>query len=184
MTAGVGRSEGKRPDPETRRLLHEELRHRHDVQRGVSERLEGKAALVLGASLALVPFVAKEPVQSWWLPLATAFYAFSALAAVVVVVPRSFQELDPRKTLETVWLWDPSDAAGELANNRLRAIETNVRDQAGRVLWLRVSLGLLLLGAIMSVLHLTLGERDAGGTEPTAGAAVCAHRTGGADART
>lgn len=154
-------------DADTRRLLYDELRHRHDVQRSVSERLEGKAALVLGAALALIQFVAREPVDSWWLPPALGPYTTAGLAALVIVLPRRFEELGPENVLRKVWWWTLPDAASYLANARLSAIKANVEHQAAKVRWLRLSVVLLLLGAMMSAVHLTQGERDDG--ERTAG---------------
>lgn len=186
MSEGVVSPGGEPPDPDTRRLLYEEVRHRHDVQRAVTERLEGKAALLLGADLALVSFVAKEPISSWWLPVALALYGLSAFAALIVVVPRTFHEVSPRSTLVGLWRWNVADAAGELANNRLRAIEANLEGQGRRVRCLRISLAFLVAGAMMSVLHLTLGEHDARGAERAGTAAVstCAVGARGLDART
>jgi hypothetical protein len=159
------------PDPEARRLLYDELRHRHDVQRGVSERLEGKAALVLGAALALVQFVAREPVDSgWWLPAALAAYLLSAAAALRVVLPRRFEELGAERVLRKVWWWSLPDTAGYLSNARRHVIELNVDHLAFKVRWLRVSIGLLIAAAILSAVHLTQGERDE--RERSAGAAT------------
>lgn len=53
----------------------------------------------------------------------------------------------------------PGNAAAELANARLAAIEENVARQARMVRFARASVALVLAGAILSTAHLTQGDR-------------------------
>ena len=152
--------------PETWELLNEELRHRLDVQRSSAERLETKAALVLGAALTAIQFVAREAVRSGWLSWAVAAYVGAMACAVLVVVPRRFEELKPRSLIVGLWLYERGRSTAELANNRLVAFETNVRRQ-GRRMWLvRASIVLLVVGAILSAEHLARGVRTNAGQSP------------------
>lgn len=150
---------------ETWDLLNAEMRHRLDVQRAAAERLETKAAIVLGAALTAVQFVAKERVRSYWLVVAVIAYCTAISAALCAVLPRAFDEVGPRSMLVGLWLFPRGRAAAELANNRYVAYQANARRHGRRVDCVRVAIVALIAGAIMSVVHLTEGARtDAGRT--------------------
>ncbi len=145
--------------PETWDLLNEELRHRLDVQRAAAQRLETKATVIIGAALAGVQFIAKEPFRSYWLPLAVGSYLAAIGAGLLAVLPQVFHETGPRPMLIGLWLYPRGRAAAELANNRLAAYEMNVKRHGRRVAAVRVSVVALVLAAILSVAHLTQGAR-------------------------
>lgn len=150
---------------ETWELLNEEMRQRLDVQRGAAARLETKAAVVIGAALTAVQFVAKEPVRSYWLPAAVVAYATAMGAGLFAVLPRAFDEIGPRSMLVGLWLFPRGRAAAELANNRYVAYQANARRHGRRVDCVRVAIVALIAGGIMSVVHLTEGVRPhVGGT--------------------
>ncbi|MEY2446654.1 MAG: hypothetical protein QOH79_130 [Acidimicrobiaceae bacterium] len=156
------------PNPEqpaTWELLNDEMRHRLDVQRAAGERIDAKAAIVLGAAIAAVQFVAKEPVRSYWLPASVSAYAVAIVLALVALRPRAFDEVGGHAMLVGLWAYPRGRAAAELANNRVWALTKNAERQTGRIRWLWASIAVLLLAAMMSVVHLTQGERiDAGPT--------------------
>jgi hypothetical protein len=145
--------------PDTWELLNDELRHRIDIQRSAFERLEARAGIVAAVAFGALQFVAREPVESGWLPAAVVAYVLAMVcASALAVLPRRFHEPKPASILVGLWLYPRGRAAAELANNRKVAFEKNVGRQARAVLLLRVSVGLLALGAILSTVHLTQGE--------------------------
>jgi hypothetical protein len=141
-------------------LLNDELRYRHDTQRAAFAKLEGRAAILLGAATGALLFVAKADVTSGWLVPAVATFAGSIACALVAVLPSRFEELQARSLVVGLWLRSRGNAAAELANNRLVAIEENVKRQARFVLYVRCSVALILLGAALSTVHLTQGDRS------------------------
>jgi hypothetical protein len=145
--------------PETWELLNDELRHRLDVQRSSAERIETKAAVVIGAALTAVQFVVREPVRSYWLPPTVGAYVAAMIFGLLTVMPRVFDETGPKAMLTGLWLYPRGRAAAELANNRLLAYEGNLKRHRWRLFWLRLSLLAVVVGAIMSVIHLTEGVR-------------------------
>lgn len=147
------------PNEATWVLLNEELRHRHDAQRTAFAKIEGRAAILLGASTGALLFVAKEDVTSGWLIPALAAFAGSIGCALVAVLPSRFEELQARSLIVGLWLRSRGNAAAELANNRLAAIEQNVTRQARLVTFVRCSVALALAGAALSTIHLTQGDR-------------------------
>ena len=159
-------------------LLNEELRLRLDAQRRAFERIEARAAIVLGASFAALQFVAGEERRSGWLPLALGAYGLAMLFSLIAVLPRAFEETKPRSLLLGLWWYPRGRAAAELANERLRAFDLNVDRQARMVGLLRASVAVAIAGAMMSTAHLTKGERtnvDRAGSSAscTAGASSC-----------
>lgn len=159
-------------------LLNDEMRDRLDVQRGAAERLETKAAIVTGAALTAVQFVAKEPVTSYWLPAAVLAYCAAMGAAFFAVVPRAFDEIGPRSMLVGLWLYPRGRAAAELANNRFVAYQANAKRHGMRVDCVRVAIVALMAGATLSVVHLTQGDRTDAGRTPTGCASVAATSAG------
>jgi hypothetical protein len=143
------------PNEQTWLLLNDELRHRHDSQRSSFEKLEGRAAIVLGAATGALLFVAKEDVSGPWLTPALAAFAGSIACSLVAVLPSRFKELRARSLVVGLWLRSPGNAAAEIANARLAAIEENVVRQARMVRFARASVALVLAGVILSTLHLT-----------------------------
>jgi hypothetical protein len=158
-------------------LLNEEMRLRIDIQRKAFERIEARAAIVLGATFAALQFVAKESVRSAWLPWAIGAYALAIALSLVAVLPGRFVEIRPRSILVGLWSYPRSRSAAELANNRLVAFEANVERQARIVRLVRASVALAVMGAMLSTAHLTKGERrDGNGRAPAvcpAGASGC-----------
>lgn len=146
--------------PETWALLNEELRLRLDVQRAAFARIEGRAAIVLAAAFTALQFVAREPVSSRWLAPALVSYGLSMLAGLIAVWPSRFEELKPRSLLFGLWLYSHGRASAEMANARLQAFEVNVARQHKLVSWVRVSVVLALVGAMMSLGHFTQGNRS------------------------
>ncbi len=140
-------------------LLNDELRHRHDSQRSAFDKLESRAAIVLGAATGALLFVAKEDVTSWWLVPALAAFAGSIACSLITVLPSRFEELGARSLVIGLWLRSRGNAAAELANARLAAILENVTRQARMVRFVRASVALLLAGALFSAIHLTQGDR-------------------------
>ena len=153
-TAGIDE-----PNEQTWLLLNDELRHRHDSQRSSFDKLEGRAALVLGAATGALLFVAKEDVTSPWLVPAVVAFAGSIACSLIAVLPSRFEELGARALVVGLWLRSRGNAAAELANARLVAIEENVVRQARMVRFARGSVALILAGAILSTIHLTQGDR-------------------------
>lgn len=145
--------------PETWTLLNEEGRHLLDTQRSAAERIETKAALVVGAALTAAQFVAKEPFSSYWLPAAMTGYLLAILCGLACVLPRTLNNIGLDETVRGVWWFDRGRAAAEIVNNRNVAIKANARRHRRRVLWFWAALTMLAIGAIMSVGHLTLGRR-------------------------
>jgi len=147
------------PNAATWILLNDELRHRHDAQRTAFAKLEGRAAILLGAATGALLFVAKENVTSEWLVPALLTFAGSIVCSLVAVLPSRFEELQARSLVVGLWLRSQGNAAAELANNRLVAIEQNVQRQARVVKLVRCSVALSLFGAALSTIHLTHGDR-------------------------
>lgn len=145
--------------PRKRCCLNEELRYRHDVQRSSFQKLEGRAAIVLSAATAAVLFVAKEDVSSGWLPPALLTFAGSIVFALIAVVPSQFDELAAREVVTGLWLRSRGNAAAELTNNRLLRLEANMPRQAKMTRRVRIAVALVLVGAILSTIHLTTGDR-------------------------
>ena len=100
--------------PETWELLNDELRHRLDVQRAAFERLEARAAIVLGVAFAAIQYIAEKPVRSAFLPWAIGAYVAAMLCSLIAMWPRRFEELKPRSLLTGLWLWPRGLAAAEL----------------------------------------------------------------------
>ena len=158
-TSGGGNVSDPEEQGKTWEFLNEELRLRSDAQRKSFERIEGRAAIVLGASFAALQFVAREPARSGWLPFAVAAYGLAMAFSLIAVLPRGFEDTKPRSLIVGLWLSPRGRAAAELANERLRAFELNVGRQAWMVRFLRASVALAIVGAILSTAHLTKGER-------------------------
>ena len=156
-------------------LLNEELRLRIETQRRAFERIEARAAIVLGATFAALQFVAEKPVTSRWLPLALIAYGLAMAFSLIAVLPGWFKETKPRSVLLGLWLYPRGRAAAELANNRLVAFEKNVGRQGRLVLLVRASVAAAVVGAMMSTAHLTKGER----TDVERGSAPCSAGPGG-----
>jgi hypothetical protein len=171
------------PNEQTWILINDELRHRHDSQRSSFDKLEGRAAIVLGAATGALLFVAKEDVASAWLVPAMATFAGSIACSLIAVLPNRFEELGARPLVVGLWLRSRGNAAAELANARLAAIEENVVRQGRMVRFARASVVLILAGAIFSTIHLTQGDRPdvvrteqptaCDSTAPTTGANSC-----------
>ena len=159
MTDRLPAPESTEPNEATWILLNDELRHRHDAQRVAFAKLEGRAAILLGAATGALLFVAKEDLTSVWLGPALVAFAGSIVCALVAVLPSRFEELRARALVVGLWLRSRGNAAAELANNRLVAIEENVARQGRLVGFVRGSVVLALLGAALSTFHLTQGDR-------------------------
>ncbi|MFP5316676.1 MAG: hypothetical protein ACLGI2_00065 [Acidimicrobiia bacterium] len=169
MTADTGRPIEQN---ETWQLLNDELRLRLDVQRTAFNRIEGRAALILGAVFAAIQFVAGKDLSSPWLSWALGAYGVAmATSLCVAALPRRFEEVKPRSIVVGLWLYPKGRAAAELANNRLKAFEQNVKRQGLMILIVRVSVAFAIAGAILSVLHLTRG--DSTNARNSAGRWVC-----------
>jgi hypothetical protein len=134
------------PNEQTWLLLNDELRHRHDSQRSSFDKLESRAAIVLGAATGALLFVAKEDVNSPWLVPALAAFAGSIACSLIAVLPSRFEELGARALVVGLWLRSRGNAAAELANARLAAIEENVARQARMVRFARASVALIWPG--------------------------------------
>lgn len=151
--------EAVRSPEDTWILLNDELRYRHDAQRAAFSKLEGRAAILLGVATGALLFVAQEDVASSWLIPGLAAFAGAIACALVAVLPSRFEELQPRSLVIGLWRRSRGNAAAELTNNRLVAIEANVARQANLVRFVRSSVALALLGAALSTIHLTQGDR-------------------------
>jgi len=144
-------------------------------------RIETKAAVVIGAALAAAQFVAAQPVRSYWLPTALVAYTAAIAAGLWCVRPRTFDNIGLEQLLTGLWRYPRGRAAAEIVNNRNVAIKANARRHQARVTWFWLSLVGLGLGAIMSVGHLSLGDDSDDGERlvgtcvraATAGTFVC-----------
>lgn len=145
--------------PETWELINDEARHLLSAQRSAGERVETKAALVMAAALTAAQFVAKEPLSSYWLPFAVVGYATAFGIGMLCIRPRAFEELGLKRVMLGVWWWPRGRAAAEMANSRNEAIRVNALRHRRRVSFFWWSLAALAIGAMMSIGHLTRGER-------------------------
>lgn len=146
--------------PATWEMLSEEGRYLLDSQRAAGERIETKAAVVIGAALTAAQFVATRELHSYWLPLALAAYLVAIGAGLVCVRPRTFDNIGLEQLLKGLWWYPKGRAAAEIVNNRNLAVKANARRHQSRVTWFWLSLTTLALGAIMSVGHLTWGRDE------------------------
>jgi len=106
------------PNEATWVLPNEELRHRHDAQRTAFAKIEGRAAILLGASTSALLFVAKEGVTSGWLiPALAAFAGSIGCALVVAVLPSRFEELQARSLIVGLWMRSRGNAAASPASS-------------------------------------------------------------------
>ena len=148
----------KEPQDRTWALLNEESRLLLDAQRTGAERVETKAALVIGAALAAAQFVARESVDSYWLPASLVAYALCIGSGLICVSPRRFENLSLERTMKGVWWYPHEFAVAEVLNNRNEAVKANAKRHQARVLWFWLSITFLGGGAMMSALHLRLGK--------------------------
>ena len=142
----------------TRELLLNQAQHRADVQRSAIERVEAKAAIVLGVSVTAAQFIASRSYRSGFLPLAMGAYVVAIGCSLVVAALRNHHEVDPAKFVNTLWQAPYDYAVTELVAHYNRNFKINRKRARWRqwVWW--GSAGALAIGAIMSVLHVTQGD--------------------------
>lgn len=142
----------------TRALLDDELRQRLDVQRTAAERVETKANIVLGFSIAAGQFVLRSEASSAWLAPSVAAFALSIAASLYVLTVRRHEEINPTTLVPDLWNATTAEAHQALIEARLWALEEN----RGRLRWRRrgwwVSFWSLTLAGILAAAHLHWGS--------------------------
>ena len=145
-------------DEETRRILNEELRHRLDIQRSAAERVETKAAILLGFAATAMQFVVGRDEAS---PLETATviaWCATIIACLAVVTVRPSGELDPEDFVNDLWSADAPFAHTKLVRTRLYEFERNRRRLTIRTRAWLLSSRCLAAAGILSALHLSYGS--------------------------
>lgn len=142
---------------ETRKLLAELLDQRLAVQRSAAERVEAKAAIVLGVATGVLQLVLGQKLTSEWLGPAVAAYFVAIVMSVVCLALRRNREVDPGALLRELWNAPAVFTYSQLANNRLDAFTVNM----GRVRWrIRAwwcAVAALVAATVLSVLHVRYG---------------------------
>ena len=145
-------------DEETRRILNEEMRHRLEIQRSAAERVEAKAAIVLGFAATAMQFVISRNQSSDFETVSIAAWALAIAASLVVISVRASGELDPRSFVEDLWNADAPFAHSKLTRTRLHEFEHNGGRLTIRVIAWQVAGLFVAVAGILSALHLMNGE--------------------------
>jgi hypothetical protein len=168
------------PDPETLRLIHDEISARAARLDTSTGQLDTKATTLLGFVLAAATFLAAQKALGWWKLPAFLAFAAAAFCGIQALRPREFKVVPQPAVLETLTGHTERAVLAVLIAAKVQAFAPNERTHKEKAnWWVRALLALTLAIALVVVALVFGGSHAADRQQPARGqptpAATSAH---------
>lgn len=135
---------------ETLDLINKEIGSRLDRQTDSTAKIDTKAGLVIGYTIAAASFLATRHAQPVLAVLAFIAYAMAISLGIASLAVWNYQDIKPR-ALVAYANTSPAAALAPLISRRVKIFETNDSRQRRKAVQWWISLAALLLGAVLMV---------------------------------
>jgi Ca2+/Na+ antiporter len=155
---------------DTLALISGEIAALLDRQSGALDKIDNKAAAMIGYALAAATFLATRHAQPALAVIAYVAFAAAVASGITAMAVRKYQDLNPRSLLQYAG-WSAAQTRAKLTANQVHTFESNKERQDKKARWWQISLIALVFGTLLMVAGIlvqTYGHDHLGAGRPAA----------------